>query len=123
MPNRSQQFRPQSQVHVQTTTQPVLVVPLNVAQNQGPPPAEYMGSPAPGAPPTFAVDTGDRAMNANGLNSSSNSNSNSNNSNRNRSRSPRQTSSANGLSSAINSNPNVQVSVNKLGSSDTTANK
>lgn len=116
----------QSQVNVQTSTQPVLVVPLNVAQNSSAPPAEYIGSPAPGAPPTFAVDTGDRAMNSSGLNNSSSSNynsSSSNNSNRNRSRSPRQGSSnssanSNGLSSAVNSNPNVQVSVNKLGSSD-----
>jgi hypothetical protein len=115
----------QSQVNVQTSTQPVLVVPLNVAQNSSAPPAEYIGSPAPGAPPTFAVDTGDRAMNSSGLGSSSSNynSSSSNNSNRNRSRSPRQGSSnssagSNGLSSAVNSNPNVQVSVNKLGSSD-----
>jgi len=119
---RSQQSR-QSQVNVQTSTQPVLVVPLNVAQNQNAPPAEYIGSPAPGAPPTFAVDTGDRAMNSSGLSSNYNSSS-SNNSNRNRSRSPRQGSAnssanSNGLSSAVNSNPNVQVSVNKLGSSGT----
>lgn len=134
MPNRSQRFQQQpqqrsqqqqsqrSEVNVQTTTQPVLVVPLNVAQNQNAPPAEYMGSPAPGAPPTFAVDTGERAMNSAGLNNS-NSNSSSNSSNRNRSRSPRPSgsnsgsNSSNGLSS-VSSNPNVQVSVNKLGSSD-----
>jgi hypothetical protein len=31
-------------------------VPLNMVQNQAPP-AEFMRAPAPGTPPTFAVDT------------------------------------------------------------------
>jgi DNA-directed RNA polymerase II subunit RPB2 len=78
MPRRSQQLQNlnqyqnqnqnqnQSQVNVQTTTQPVLVVPLNMAQQQAPP-AEYMGSAAPGAPPTFSVDTSQRAMGAAGF--------------------------------------------------------
>lgn len=70
MPRRSQpqnqnQNQNQSQVNVQTTTQPVLVVPLNMAQQA--PPAEYMGSATPGAPPTFAVDTSQRAMGAAGF--------------------------------------------------------
>jgi DNA-directed RNA polymerase II subunit RPB2 len=52
-------------VNVQTATQPVLVVPLNVGAAA--PPAEYIGPPAPGAPPTFAVDTSARAMNAAGF--------------------------------------------------------
>ena len=43
-------------VNVQTTTQPVLVVPLNMVQNTTTA-AEFMRSPAPGTPPTFAVDT------------------------------------------------------------------
>jgi hypothetical protein len=59
MPNRSE-------VNVQTSTQPVLVVPLNMAQQQAPP-AEYIGSATPGAPPTFAVDTSQRAMGAAGF--------------------------------------------------------
>jgi DNA-directed RNA polymerase II subunit RPB2 len=54
-------------VNVQTATQPVLVVPLNVGT--APPPAEYIAPPAPGAPPTFAVDTGPGAMSAAGLQS------------------------------------------------------
>jgi len=45
-----------SQVNVQTSTQPVLVVPLSMVPNKAPP-AEFLQSPAPGAPPTFAVDT------------------------------------------------------------------
>jgi hypothetical protein len=56
-------------VQVQTSTQPVLVVPLSVggAAAAVAPPAEYIPPPAPGAPPTFAVDTGERAMSAVGL--------------------------------------------------------
>jgi hypothetical protein len=66
MPRRSQQQQfQQSQVNVQTSTQPVLVVPLNMAQQA--PPAEYMGSATPGAPPTFSVDTSQRAMGAAGF--------------------------------------------------------
>jgi hypothetical protein len=64
MPQQQQQQ--QSQVNVQTTTQPVLVVPLNMAQQQTSP-AEYLGSAVPGAPPTFAVDTGPRSMASAGL--------------------------------------------------------
>ena len=41
-------------VNVQTSTQPVLVVPMNMVPNSA---AEFLQSPAPGAPPTFAVDT------------------------------------------------------------------
>ncbi len=62
----------QGSVNVQTTTQPVLVVPLNVGTQQGgyAPPAEYIPPPGPGAPPTFAVDTRDDVMKAAGLGSS-----------------------------------------------------
>lgn len=52
-------------VNVQTSTQPVLVVPLSVG-NQAPP-AQFIPPPAPGAPPTFAVDTDERSMAAAGL--------------------------------------------------------
>ena len=45
-----------NQVNVQTSTQPVLVVPLSMVPNTAPP-AEFLQSPAPGTPPTFAVDT------------------------------------------------------------------
>jgi len=66
MPQQQQQQQQQSQVNVQTTTQPVLVVPLNMAQQQAPP-AEYLGEAVPGAPPTFAVDTGRRSMASTGI--------------------------------------------------------
>jgi DNA-directed RNA polymerase II subunit RPB2 len=66
VPQQQQQQQQQSQVNVQTSSQPVLVVPLNMAQQQAPP-AEYMGSATPGAPPTFAVDTSARAMNSAGF--------------------------------------------------------
>jgi len=59
------QMPQRSEVNVQTSTQPVLVVPLNMAQQA--PPAEYIGSATPGAPPTFAVDTSQRAMGAAGF--------------------------------------------------------
>lgn len=52
-------------VNVQTSTQPVLVVPLSVG-NQAPP-AQFIHPPAPGAPPTIAVDTDERSMAAAGL--------------------------------------------------------
>lgn len=54
-------------VNVQTATQPVLVVPLNVGAAPVAGPAEYIPPPAGGAPPTFAVDTSERAMAAVGL--------------------------------------------------------
>ena len=50
----SQQQGGGNSVNVQTTTQPVLVVPLNVSSQ---PTAQLLKSPAPGAPATFAVDT------------------------------------------------------------------
>jgi len=56
--NQGQQgggYQQNNSVNVQTTSQPVLVVPLNVSSQQ--PSAQYMNSPAPGAPATFAVDT------------------------------------------------------------------
>ena len=103
-------------INVQTATQPVLVVPLNIAQQA--PPAELIRSGIPGAPPTFAVDTGVNAMNALGL--SGQSVTNAPRRNASRSASP---SAANsrvsvnklGAPEATNSGSNVKVSVNKLG--------
>jgi len=43
-------------INVQTSSQPILVVPLNVSNQRGGV-AQYMNSAAPGAPPTIAVDT------------------------------------------------------------------
>jgi len=73
--NQSQQNQSQqNQVSVQTSTQPVLVVPLNMVQNTAPP-AEMLQSPAPGAPPTFTVDTKSASMNMEGGKRSSRSSS------------------------------------------------
>jgi hypothetical protein len=48
----------QGSVNVQTSSQPVLVVPLNMSSQQGgQASAQYLNSAAPGAPATFAVDT------------------------------------------------------------------
>ena len=47
-------YQNDNSVNVQTTSQPVLVVPLNVSRQSS---AQMLGSPAPGAPATFAVDT------------------------------------------------------------------
>ena len=53
-PMSQQQGGGNNSVNVQTTTQPVLVVPLNISSQ---PSAQFLKSPAPGAPATFAVDT------------------------------------------------------------------
>jgi DNA-directed RNA polymerase II subunit RPB2 len=50
----------QNSVNVQTTNQPVLVVPLSM--NQAPAKTELIPPPAPGAPSTLAVDTSENAM-------------------------------------------------------------
>jgi len=47
-------------VNVQTTNQPVLVIPMNVGRP--PAPTEMYNAPMPGAPNTFAVDTSDQAL-------------------------------------------------------------
>jgi hypothetical protein len=55
-------------VNVQTASQPVLVVPVNVAQPAAAAPAgEYYPPAAPGAPGVFAVDTSPQAMATAGL--------------------------------------------------------
>jgi DNA-directed RNA polymerase II subunit RPB2 len=58
---------PPGGVNVQTSTQPVLVVPVNVGQPAPPPPAEIYNSTIPGAPATIAVDTSPAAMQRVGL--------------------------------------------------------
>jgi hypothetical protein len=47
-------------VNVQTSQQPVLVIPMNVGSSVAP--TEMIRSPMPGAPGTIAVDTSDSAM-------------------------------------------------------------
>jgi predicted acylesterase/phospholipase RssA len=51
-------------VNVQTTSQPVLVIPMNVGQAA---PTEIIPSPIAGAPSTIAVDTSEKALNSLGL--------------------------------------------------------
>ena len=109
-----------SQVNVQTSTQPVLVVPLNVgAAAPTAPPAEFMNSPAPGAPPTFAVDTSERAMNATGLSGGGAGGGNSRRSGGgSRPSSPKRGGGSSGGSSNSNqmsAAPNVKVNVVKQG--------
>jgi hypothetical protein len=65
VPEASTQLQAPSQaasqaVSVQTTNQPVLVVPLSM--NQAPAPTEIIPPAAPGAPSTIAVDTSETAM-------------------------------------------------------------
>jgi DNA-directed RNA polymerase II subunit RPB2 len=63
-----QQFQQQggggNSVNVQTSSQPVLVIPMNVGQAA---PTEIIQPPMRGAPGTIAVDTSDRALNSMGL--------------------------------------------------------
>jgi hypothetical protein len=54
-----QQQQQQPPVSVQTSSQPVLVIPMNVGMSA---PTELVRPPMPGAPHTFAVDTSDSAM-------------------------------------------------------------
>jgi hypothetical protein len=93
----------------QTQSQPYMVVPFSV--NQAPAPTEFIPPPAPGAPPTLAVDTSQNAMKSFGAPS--------------RPTSPRRNAPQNssgivsvskmGSSPAPSQSANVRVSVNKIG--------
>ena len=94
----------------QAQSQPYMVVPFSV--NQAPAPTEFIPPPAPGAPPTLAVDTSQNAMKSFGAPS--------------RPTSPRRNAQQNssgvvsvskmGSSSpAASQSANVRVSVNKIG--------
>jgi DNA-directed RNA polymerase II subunit RPB2 len=96
-----------SQVNVQTSTQPVLVVPLNMTQQQAPP-AEYIGTAVAGAPPTFAVDTGERSMKSIGLDAPPG------NQRRSASRSPGRAMPQGSSSQQINSSMNSTTRVNVI---------
>ncbi len=106
----------QGSVNVQTTTQPVLVVPLNVGSQQGgyAPPAEYIPPPGPGAPPTFAVDTREHVMNAAGFEMASRKGGNASRSASPRS-APASRRSSGGSTMDAMSAPNVKVNVVKQG--------
>jgi hypothetical protein len=105
-------------VNVQTSSQPVLVIPMNVGQSVAP--TEFIQSPMPGAPKTIAVDTSDSALRMIGggvVPSAA----------RTRSTSPRRGGSSGGSTPVVtvsregssgpsaNSNPNVRVTVMKQG--------
>jgi hypothetical protein len=110
-----QQQQQQQGVNVQTTNQPVLVVPLSM--NQGPARTEMIPPPAPGAPSTLAVDTSANAMRGIAPAAAPNAQRPRNN----RSASPGAGAPANvtvnklGGNSAPPPGANVRVSVNKLG--------
>jgi hypothetical protein len=99
-------------VNVQTTTQPVLVIPMNVGKTVAP--TEIIQSPMPGAPKTIAVDTSDSALRMIG-------------GERARSVTPKRGGSSGGSTPVVNvsregssgpsanSNPNVRVTVMKQG--------
>jgi DNA-directed RNA polymerase II subunit RPB2 len=94
----------------QAQSQPYMVVPFSV--NQAPAPTEFIPPPAPGAPPTLAVDTSQNAMRSFGSPS--------------RPTSPRRSAPQNSAgvvsvskmgssSPAASQSANVRVSVNKIG--------
>jgi hypothetical protein len=106
----------QNPVNVQTTSQPVLVIPMNIGTSAA---TELIQPPMPGAPATLAVDTSARAMSSLNLQPSQEP--------RSRSNSPGKRFSGNGNPGAVvtvkregataapSSNPNVRVSVTKQG--------
>ena len=112
----------QGAVSVQTTNQPVMVIPMSVAQQ--PPPAQLLPPPAPGLPATLAVDTSAQARQAQGIVSAAPRLPNRPNSPR-RAASFSQAASSSGATVAVNKlgavsdapvasgNPNVRVTVNK----------
>lgn len=98
-------------VNVQTSGQPVLVVPLNVGGAPAmAPPAEYVQPPIGGAPATFAVDTSERVMNSMGLAAAA---PRQQGGSKPRSRSGSTGSGGGGSSTALPSAPNVKVNVVK----------
>jgi hypothetical protein len=103
----SQNSQNSNSINVQTNSQPVLVVPMNVNRQQ------MINSPAPGAPATLAFDTSEPAMRNSGISAPSNTRNNSASNSAPRSRS----NSANSNTSEINSStaPNVRVNVVKEG--------
>lgn len=112
-----------SPVNVQTASQPVLVVPVNVAPQAATPGAEYYPPAAPGAPGVFAVDTSPQAMESSGLPSSGyGSRRQGNSGSVGASAAPKLNVSKLGAPSgnstamaAVAANPSVKITVNKLG--------
>ena len=111
---QSQQQQQQAPINVQTSQQPVMIIPMNVGQQA--PPAQMVQSGIPGAPPTFAVDTSADALRSAGLNALPQSNSAQRRSRSNSPNGPGRVSvnKVGAPSEAMSSNPNVRVSVNKM---------
>ena len=106
--------QPSGSIQVQTTNQPVMVIPMNVGAP--PPPAEYIPPPVPGAPATLAVDTSDAAMRAEGLSPIPPSNNRRPLNNRTRNNRPAPNNNRVRFASGANSTPSQgTVTVNKLG--------
>ena len=115
-----QQQQPQQQntVSVQTSNQPVLVIPMNVGTPAAP--TEIIPPPIPGGPGTIAVDTSPNAMNATGLPAVQNRGPGAQrNRSMNRSASPKAAPIVNvqreGSATPTNANANVRVQVTKQG--------
>jgi DNA-directed RNA polymerase II subunit RPB2 len=120
-PQQQQQQQPQQQqntVSVQTSNQPVLVIPMNVGTPAAP--TEIIPPPIPGGPGTIAVDTSPNAMNATGLPAMQNRGPGAQrNRSMNRSASPKAAPIVNvqrqGAATPTNANANVRVQVTKQG--------
>jgi DNA-directed RNA polymerase II subunit RPB2 len=108
-------------VNVQAASQPVLVMPVNVAQPvAAAPTGEYYPPAAPGAPGVFAVDTSPQAMASAGFSSGSPGaqRGGARASSPGGSGAPRLNitkAGGSGADSAAMSNPNVRITVNKMG--------
>jgi DNA-directed RNA polymerase II subunit RPB2 len=116
---QQQQQQPQQQntVSVQTSNQPVLVIPMNVGTPAAP--TEIIPPPIPGGPGTIAVDTSPNAMNATGLPVQNRGPGAQRNRSMNRSASPKAAPIVNvqrqGAATPTNANANVRVQVTKQG--------
>lgn len=97
----SQNSQNSNSINVQTNSQPVLVVPMNVNQ-------QMIKSPAPGAPATLAFDTSEPAMRNSGISAHANTGNNSRSNSAPRSRS----NSGNSNSTEVNSSTPANVKVN-----------
>lgn len=97
----------QGSVNVQTTDQPVLVIPMNIGRSA---PTEMIAPPMPGAPATLAVDTSNQAMQQMNLPSQQSRN------NQRRGNSPGATARPNTVRSALTSRSAPVVNVQREGS-------
>ena len=110
------QVQRQNQVSVQTSSQPVLVIPMSIGTSAS---TELIPPPMPGAPATLAVDTSARAMSSLNLQPSHEPRSRSNSGSKRFSGGGAPgsvvTVKREGASAPTQSNANVRVSVTKQG--------